>query len=146
MSKRVGWIIAGSVAVVGTTTWILINRHNKQKKEKQIMDILNGKIADPNSGGSQTVISQADASKLPDGYFPLKRGDKNKKVLALQQALNKAYGTSISLDGQFGKETYDILCSKYFSFCAPTSLGLSASRTIGASDFESIQNVKASTT
>lgn len=145
--NRTIYIIAGSVLVLGTACFILINRSNKKKDLKIINDILDGNVKDPNQGGGQVVISTADLNKLPIGYFPLKRGDKNQKVAALQKALNKAYGTSVSIDGTFGKETYDILCSKYFTLpCPPLSLGLSASRTISASNFEDINSMKATTT
>src|ERR1035437_2521447 len=135
MSKRTILIISSATVVIGAITYILINRSNKKKDLKIINDILDGNVKDPNQGGGQIVVSTADINKLPVGYFPLKRGDKNQKVAALQKALNKAYGTSVSIDGQFGQETYDILCSKYFTLpCPPLSLGLSASRTISASN------------
>ncbi len=144
--NRMIYIISGSVLLIGTVSFILINRSSKKKDLKTINDILDGTIKDPNQGGGQVVVSAADISKLPVGYFPLKRGDKNQKVAALQKALNKAYGTNISIDGQLGQETYDILCSKYFDYCAPVSLGLTASRTVSASNFEEINSKQATTT
>lgn len=141
ISRRTIYIIISATLVVGTVTGILVNRHNKKKKIKQIDDILEGNK--PSSGGGQVIIPQSAYDKLPAGYFPLKVKDKNKKVYDLQKNLNRNYGTSIDLDGVFGMQTYDALCDKYWSWCG-SSIGL-YQRTIDGTDFDEIKNKKAET-
>ena len=80
MEKRTRNIIIGFVILGGATVGILVNRSIKKKKEQEILDIINGTKSDPNTSSAQTIISKADLDKLPNGTFPLKIGDKNKKV------------------------------------------------------------------
>lgn len=156
MEKRTINIIIGFVLLGGATTGILINRNIKKKKEQQILDIINGNKTDPNNQSGQTIISNADLDKLPNGTFPLKIGDKNKKVYALQQTLNANYGTSIDLDGKYGDSTFKAMCSNvwnkgfgssYYSSCFDVHLTKEPTRkTISESDYETVKNKKALTT
>ena len=105
------------VAVAGIIVLAIIRKKNK-KAIQQINDILDAKIKDPNASSSgQTIITKSERDKLPDGRFPLKFGDKNKKVYDLQNLINKKYGLSIDLDGRFGQSTASALCKNYYTFC-----------------------------
>lgn len=116
LEKNQIYAIIGTVAVLSVITFIVIRRNKNKILMNQINDILDSKIKDPNAPLGQVIISQVEFKKLPIGTFPLKVGDKNQKVYALQVALNKNYGTNISLDGKFGVELYKILCDKFFNY------------------------------
>lgn len=136
-------IIIGALGVVGTAVYITIQAPKKAAMIKTINDILDAKIKDPNASNSGQNVITADAlSKLPTGNFPLKVGDSNQKVYALQQALNKNYGSTLDLDGKFGQGLYKELCSKYFNYGC-TLLGISVyDRTIEQTDFDAINTHK----
>ncbi len=142
MAKRKTLIIISSVAVVSAIAYIIYKRNDNKTKIKVINDILDGAIKDPNTGGGQNILSPADISKLPIGSFPLRVGDKNQKVAALQQALNKNYGTSIDVDGKFGEGTFNIVCTKYWRWTPCTTPSSTPPfyqhRSITATDFEGI--------
>lgn len=131
-------IIAGSVIVAGSVTWILINRSQKKKEVDTIMKYIGGETT---STGTSIVKPEIIAS-LPEGVFPLKRGDKNKKVAQLQKALNKKYKTSITIDGLFGQDTFDILCDKYWYVCrvATTTYPYYRGRYVDVVDFNNINS------
>jgi hypothetical protein len=121
-------IIIGGTAtlIVSTIIFLLYNRSKKIDKEKEINDILNANIKDPSqTNAGQVIIKAEDVSKLPNGNFPIKFGDKSKKVYAIQQALNKTYGKSIDLDGKYGESTFVTLCSNLWNrsgeFGVPTT-------------------------
>ena len=82
---QIGGIIAGAV-VISLITFVVIRRNKNKKLIKQINDILEAKIPDPNQTGSQTILSQEELKKLPVGNFPLKIGDKNQKIYDIQNA------------------------------------------------------------
>lgn len=135
-------MITGAVAIMGTAIFIVINGPKKKKLAQKINDILDAKIVDPNKPAGQAIISSADMAKLPVGNFPLKVGDANQKVYALQQALNRNYGTSLDLDGKFGQGLYKVLCDKYFNYGC-TVLGKAIyDRKIESSDMDAINNHK----
>lgn len=141
-STKNGFLITGSLAIMGTAIYIIIQAPKKKAMIQKINDILDAKIKDPNSSMAQNIISSDALSKLPAGNFPLKVGDANQKVYALQQALNKNYGTSLDLDGKFGQGLYKVLCDKYFDYGCSV-LGKSVyDRKIESTDFESINNHK----
>jgi hypothetical protein len=105
-----------SAIVVGTIIFIVVNRRKKQKKMKEINDILDARVVDPSSPNQgQKILKPEEVKALPDGVFPIKFGDKNKKVLAIQQALNKAYGKTIDQDGRYGETTWKALCDNVWS-------------------------------
>ena len=109
--------IGGAVAITGIIALVVIRSKNK-KKIQDINDILDSKIKDPNASSTgQTIISKSDRDKLPNGRFPLKFGDKNKKVYDLQVLINKKYGLNIDLDGRFGQSTASALCKNYYTLC-----------------------------
>jgi len=138
MTRRQKYILAGVVLVGAATTFIIINRNKKKKQIKAINDILDQKVAT----GGQVQIPKEAVDKLPDGKWPLKIGDKNKKVLALQQALNRNYGTTVDVDGSFGQGLYKALCDKYFNYGC-TVLGAPVYvRSIEQSDFDQINSHK----
>ena len=142
ITKRGIFITLGATVVLGTITAILIARSKKKSKIKLINDILVGNQSDPNLGG-QTIIPQSEYDKLPNGNFPLKVGDKNKKVYSLQKALASRYGSKIDLDGKFGQGTYDSLCDNYWNWCG-SSVGL-YQRTVSQSDYDEIVTKTATT-
>lgn len=110
-------LIGVGIGAVALTAWLIYNNDKKKKEIQYINDVLDGKVADPTTGGAQKIISKTDLSKMPVGVFPLKFGDKNQKVYALQVALNRKYGTSIDLDGKFGITTSNAICKYYLTFC-----------------------------
>ena len=137
-----------AVLVAGTVTAIVLNRVRKKKLIAEINEILDGGKPAP-ADGSQVVIPKNEYEKLPIGNFPLKYGDKNKKVFALQKALNSRYGTKLDIDGKFGAGTYSALCKNYFSVCAPVieSVYLTATRReVTQANFDEITTKKATTT
>lgn len=145
LEKNQIYAIVGTIAVLSVITFIVVRRNKNKILIGQINDILESKVKDPNAPTGQVIISQTDLKKLPIGNFPLKVGDKNQKVYALQQALNKNYGTSISLDGKFGVELYKILCDKYFNIgCSIFGIGGTNmyKRTISSADFDAILKYK----
>jgi len=145
LEKNQIYAIVGTIAVLSVITFIVVRRNKNKILINQINDILDSKVKDPNAPTGQVIISQADLKKLPIGNFPLKIGDKNQKVYALQQALNKNYGTNISLDGKFGVELYKILCDNYFNWgCTVIPFGAVNiyKRTISSADFDAISKHK----
>ena len=77
------------IVLIGLTAYIIWNKQQKKKDIKYIYDVLDGVVADPTTGSAQRTITKAEASALPDGVFPLKFGDKNKKVLKLLRPKKK---------------------------------------------------------
>ena len=135
-------IVAGTLAIVGVGIYIVLQAPKKTAMIQKINDILDAKIKDPNAGVGQTIISATSLAALPAGNFPLKVGDANQKVYALQQALNKNYGTNLDLDGKFGQGLYKVLCDKYFDYGCSV-LGLPVyTRKIESTDFDAINNHK----
>ncbi len=116
-----------AVLLVGLAGYVIWNKQQKKKDIKYINDVLDGSVADPTTGGAQKIITKSEASALPDGTFPIKFGQKNKKVLALQQALNRKYQSGIDQDGKFGISTANSICKNYLTFCKS---GLSDTATI----------------
>lgn len=138
--QKIGYI-ALAVAV-GTIAYIVVNRNKNQKIIDEINDILDGAKQDPSKKqtGGQKVIQKSEYDKLPVGNFPLKVGDKNKKVYDLQKLLNDNYGANLDLDGKFGQGMYSVLCKHYWSLCG-SSIGVYL-RTISQADFDEIRSIK----
>jgi len=111
---QIGGIIAGAV-VISIITFVVIRRNKNKKLIKQLNDILESKVADPNQSGSQKIISKAEKDKLAVGNFPLKIGDKNQKVYDVQMALNRKYGSGIDVDGKYGESTFVSMCSNIWN-------------------------------
>ncbi len=110
-----------AVVLLGLTAYIIWNKQQKKKDIQYIYDVLNGAVADPSAGPGQRVLTKSEASSLPDGTFPLKFGQKNKKILALQQALNKKYSSGIDADGRYGISTANSICKNYLFACTTGS-------------------------
>ena len=117
LTKNEKIIYGIGLGLVALTVYVVINRKRKNKEIKAINDILDSKVADPNKDGGQVIIEKSVYEKLPDGKFPLKLGDKSKKVFDLQKALNTKYGTSIDQDGKFGQSTATAICKHYKPYC-----------------------------
>lgn len=153
LTRRNIYITTGGTLVLGSLIWILVSRHNKKKKIKIIHDILDGFKSDP-TGTGNAVMNQEDYKNLPVGNFPLKIGDKNKKVYEVQKLLNQKFGTSVDLDGKYGEQLWEAMCNKIWntSFyttqvvsCYEYDFGKAKRRDITASDYEKIRNFKATT-
>lgn len=125
-------IIGASLLLAGVITYIIVKRVTNKKKIAEIHKILDGW----KSGAS--TISKAEYNKLPSGAFPLKYGDKNKKVFVVQQQLNKNYGTKVDLNGIFGDQLYAALNDKYWTI---PSFGTTL-RTLSAEDAVAISKPK----
>jgi hypothetical protein len=143
LEKKQIYAIIGTLAVLSVITFVVLRRNKNKILIKEINDILDSKIKDPNAPLGQVVLSPIEISKLPVGTYPLKVGDKNQKVAGLQKMLNQNYGTRISVDGKFGVELYKLLCDKYFNYgCTVVGLGNIYKRTISATDFDEISKHK----
>jgi hypothetical protein len=127
---------------IGAIIYVINNKKKNEVMIKQIISILDGKTEDPSNPkmGGQVVIKQNEIEKLPMGNYPLKIGDKNKKVHALQQLLNTNFGSNLDLDGKFGQGMYSVLCDNYWSVCG-ASVGL-YKRTISQSDVDEIKKMR----
>jgi hypothetical protein len=115
VSKRKLYIGLGLTAVVGALTYIYIRRKNNAVKIQEINDILDQKKQDPNTGAGQKIIPKTEYDKLPMGQYPIKFGQKNKRVYEIQKMLNRKYGTSIDMDGIYGETTWKALCDNVWS-------------------------------
>jgi hypothetical protein len=133
---QIGGIVAG-VVIISIITFVVIRRNKNKKLIKQLNDILDSKVADPNQSGSQVIISKTEYDKLAVGNFPLKIGDKNKKVYDVQMALNRKFGSGIDVDGKYGESTFVSMCSNiwnkgfassYYGSCFEVKLGKTPTR------------------
>lgn len=130
------------VVSIGAIIYVINNKKKNEVLINKIIAILDGKAEDPSNPkmGGQVVLPASEYSKLPNGNYPLKIGDKNKKVYALQELLNKNFGSNLDLDGKFGQGLYSVLCDKYWSVCG-ISIG-SYKRTISQSDVDEIKRTR----
>ena len=145
---QIGGIVAGVLAL-SIVTFIVIRRKKNKKVIKEINDIIDAKIPDPNTTGSQVIITPEERDKLPVGSFPLKIGDKNRKVYDVQMALNKKYGSGISVDGKYGESTFSSMCSNiwnkgfassyYYSCFDIVQAGTPSRRKITQLDWQNLQ-------
>lgn len=115
LDKRKKLAIVGGVLAISVITFVIIRRRKNAKLIKDINDILDAKVKDPNQTGSQTIITPAQLNALPKGNFPLKIGDKNQKVYDVQMALNRKYGSGINADGVYGESTFQSMCSNVWN-------------------------------
>lgn len=142
------------LGLVALTVYIVINRKRKAKEIKAINDILDSKVADPNAPIGNVIITEDKFKSLPDGKFPIKIGDKSKKVYAIQQALKKLWNANIDLDGVYGESTFQTMCSNvwnkgltkyavgYYGACIDYTFKnpLGERRTITQEDYETVVN------
>lgn len=142
MNKKEKILTGVAIALAITTVFILVNRAKKKKQIKEINDILDAKKADPNQEGGQVIIAKTEYDKLPDGRFPLKFGDKNKKVYELQKNLKRNYGLTIDLDGRLGASTAEALCGKIWKTCYTDIQARNYS--VSQDDFNKVKNYRAS--
>lgn len=140
--------IIGGVALLSLVTFVIIRRRKNKKLIKQVNDILDAKVPDPNATAGQTILPPAELKKLPEGNFPLKIGDKNQKVFAVQMALNKKYGSGINADGKYGESTFVSMCKNlwnnkfyttYETQCIDHTLSGRQRRMITQSDWQELQ-------
>ena len=126
----------GGALIIGTVWYIVSKRNSNALKVAEINKILDGSKQDPSAqqGGGQVVIEKALYDKLPTGNFPLKAGQKNKKIYDLQKYLNQNYGSNVDLDGVFGQGTADALNSKFWSWHVPGYI-----RDVSQADFDEIK-------
>lgn len=142
------YIYAGVLLIAVGGIYIYIKRRERKEEAEKVIKVINKNFLEGMGGdtsanplivtGGQVKVNPKYDTKdqknkkilekvknLPEGYFPLKVGDRNKKVARLQDALNRAYGLNITVDGLFGQETRDALCTNYIGFfrkavdCAP---------------------------
>ena len=114
MKQSTKIIIAASL-VAAITIAIIVRRKSNEKKVKEINDILDAKVKDPNQQGGQTIVSKDIYDKLPAGTYPLQFGSASKKMYDLQNLLNKNFGTSIDMDGKYGLSTWKTMCDKIWN-------------------------------
>lgn len=92
-------VIVAALGGLAYLIWWLNGKYGKPKDEKNTSDGSSG--SGSTSGGSPSANSFAS---LPNGSFPLKKGQKSKFVYLLQQSLNQL-GGNLSVDGDFGNKT-----------------------------------------
>lgn len=112
VSKRNLYVGIGLALTIGGVLYVVNRRKKNERKIQQIKDILDQKVADPNTGSGQKVILKNEYDALPMGQYPIKFGQRNKRVYEIQKLLNRKYGTSIDLDGRYGESTWNALCDK----------------------------------
>lgn len=148
LTKPQIYAIIGGVVVASIITFVVIRRRKNKKLIKQINDILDSKVVDPNVSAGTNIITPSQLNALPKGNFPLKIGDKNQKVYAVQQALNKKFGSNIDMDGKYGESTFQSMCSNvwnkgfgssYYASCFNVGLSGASRRTITQRDWEELQ-------
>ena len=115
VSKRNLYVGIGLTLIVGGVVYVVNRRKKNERKIQQIKDILDQKVADPNTGAGQKIILKNEYDALPMGQYPIKFGQKNKRVYEIQKMLNRKYGLSIDLDGRYGESTWNALCDKLWS-------------------------------
>lgn len=135
-------LIATSTIVVGAIVFLIINRNKKKKMIDQINALLDGNVPDQ----GQKVISDTDYAALPTGTFPIKIGQKNKKVYDIQKALNQFKGSHLDLDGVYGESTWKVICDKWWTVCRDLTPGKTFGdrRNITQTDYDAIVNNKMS--
>ena len=143
--------IGGALALFGIATLLIIRNKNK-KAIKKINDILDVNVKDPNQSGSQVIITKSEYDSLPNGQYPIKFGEKNKRVYEIQKLLNRNYGTTIDVDGKYGDSTFRALCDKVWSSwyqvgeCYEIGSSITSAnvvrRYIRETDYETIKNHK----
>lgn len=82
------------VIVVLAVGGVLFYLNYRSKKESGSAGSTGG-----SSGGS------TGGGELPNGSFPLKKGDKNRLVMELQAILNASFNAGLGVDGDFGPKT-----------------------------------------
>lgn len=139
MKRKNIYIIIGAALVTGVVVHVIVRRKKNQKMIDQIHNILDGTASDPSKSKSsgQVEVPQSMIEKLPAGNFPLKIGDKNRKVYDLQVTMNRVYGSNLDTDGKFGQGLYSALCDKYWSVCG-SSVGYYG-REISQKDYDAIK-------
>jgi len=148
LTKPQIYAIVGGVMALSVITFVIIRRRKNKKLIKDINDILDAKVKDPNQTGTQTVLPPSEVAKLPVGNFPLAIGDKNQKVHAVQMALNRKFGSGIDADGKYGESTFVSMCKNlwntkmyttYETQCIDHSLGGRTRRKITQADWQELQ-------
>jgi hypothetical protein len=143
LTKQEKWALFGGGLALSVFIFVVVRRAKNKVLIKKINDILDRKVREEGSPSGQVILTQQQINALPIGSFPLKVGDKNRKVYDLQINLNRNYGTQISADGKFGTETYKILCDKYFNYgCTVVGMANIYPRTISSADFDAIAKYK----
>lgn len=113
--KRLDWIIASVLVLMlaaGLVYYFLGYRKGKTLKEMLTSSI--GDEPGTTSGGSTGASSggssggSSSPQPLPIGSLPLKKGDKNQKVVLMQRGLN-FLGADLIVDGNFGQLTQNAL-------------------------------------
>ncbi len=93
------------IGIVVFITYYTLSNKNKLKKTN---------IPDPKKPGtnppvipktSKVKYNEATITALPDGEYPIVFGQKSKLVFLLQYALNVLNNDTLTLDGNFGKQT-----------------------------------------
>ena len=148
LNKRNVLIGIGATITVGTLIYILVNRSKKKKLIEEINDILEGNKPGPNDGG-QKIISEQEYNALPSGSFPLKIGDKNKKIYDVQKMLNSKYGAFVDVDGKYGEGTWQAMCDKIWDkwwMVGECRDSLGRRRDISQSDYNGMKSNQSQTT
>ncbi len=84
-------IIISIILIVGLAVWFFGFYLPKKKKNDT----------------EETLKQVSQAAELPAGSFPLKPGDKNKKVLLIQKILNLRFKAGLVEDGVYGPKTQE---------------------------------------
>ena len=99
-------IIFAAIAII----LIIVMWQKKASGNKSVIKDNSSKPPKNNTGGSGTsnMTNYANIiNALPDGSYPLVKGQKSKLVFLLQYALDKTTGDNLVLDGIFGPKTLE---------------------------------------
>lgn len=130
-------LITTSTLVAGVIIYLIVNRNQKKKMIDQITALLDGNVPDK----GQKAITDTEYAALPSGTFPIKIGQKNKKVYEIQKALNKFKGTHLDLDGVYGDSTFHSLCDNIWSaWYKIGECGVFGRRDITQADYDKVIN------
>ena len=96
------------VVIVAIIAWYVIRRKKQNKIENSPVP-----VPVPGYSISGSVYLNNTYSNLPNGSYPVIRGQKSKLVYLLQASLNKLHGANLKLDGDFGQKTETALLQAY---------------------------------
>ncbi len=110
ISKTFIYVFIGAVIILIVFLALKAKAAKKAKTNPLIPDPKNP-VVKPKPGTinpGKVILDQ-----LPNGTFPIIKGQKSKLVYMLQYSLNKVKGTQLVLDGDFGPLTLDALKNSY---------------------------------
>jgi len=93
--------------IIFITYYAINNKNKKDKKKTDIPDPKNPGTKPPKLAPKSPTFKYNESviNALPDGKYPIVKGQKSKLVFLLQYALNVLNNDNLKLDGNFGSNT-----------------------------------------